>query len=75
MRTSASVERPIVRPPKRSNRSPGLEAAALEHDQRGVGAGSRPPGPTGWKPVASGAGAVVARTSLSALRATQSRNR
>src|ERR687898_3308135 len=75
IRTSASPERPIATPPNRSKRSPESRPPPLTTTSH---ASDTPPPSSfesGWKPVASGAGAVVPRSSFSALRATQNRNR
>ena len=58
----------------RSARSAGSPPPVTATSQASV-AGARPPAPTGWKPVASGAGAPVLRSSRRALRETQNRNR
>ena len=48
------------------------QTAAPDGDRKPVAA-ARPPGPTGRKPVASGAGAVVRRSSRRALRETRTK--
>ena len=67
-----------------ADREPAEEVVALVGRQAAAGDATRKasvrrprgrPGPTGWKPVASGAGAPVLRSSRRALRETQSRNR
>src|SRR6266480_1902972 len=75
MRTSASGDRPIEIPPKRSKRSPASNPPPRVATSQASVAAARPPGPTWCTPVASGAGAVVRRSSRKALLATQNRNR